>query len=344
MKKYPSIAKRPLCVDLLWGPDVLAGAALTVVDVLHTINALSVRRAPRSPEPVVWRWCPMAPGGRVPASPPRTKGFCGVEDVADVAVVPGWVAHSGPHLSQLVHDATDAVNRLKQVHARGGLVAGVFNGVALLGAANLLADRKIAAPWLHLGTILGLCPGVQLLNGPAWANDERIWTCDSPVLSTRVLLDLLSQTEVAELASAAAPIYLHSVKRQIVATRVAERGLIRKAPVSTVDLARRWLENHLAEPYSLQATAQAAATSPRTLLRHFSEAFGKTPLDYLHSLRIAQAEILLETSYLSIDQVAQACGYDDVNTFRRVFVRATCQLPSAYRIKNKLLTNRRQMN
>lgn len=339
MKKYPSIAKRPLCVDLLWGPDVLAGAALTVVDVLRTINALSVRRAPRSPEPVVWRWCPMAPGGRVPSSLPRSQGFRGV---ADVVVVPGWVARSGPHLSQLVHDATGAVNRLKEVHARGGLVAGVFNGVALLGAANLLADRKIAAPWLHLGTILGLCAGVQLLKGPAWANDERIWTCDSPVLSTRVLLDLLSQTAVAELACATAPIYLHSVKRQIVATCVAERGLIRKAPVSTVDLARLWLESHLAEPYSLQATAQAAATSPRTLLRHFSEAFGKTPLDYLHSLRIAQAEILLETSYLPIDQVAQVCGYEDVNTFRRVFVRATSQLPSAYRMRNKLLTNRRQ--
>lgn len=341
MKKYTNISQRPLCVDLLWGLDVLAGSVLAVVDVLRTINALSLRRAPRSPEPVVWRWCSMVPGERVPSFLPRTQGFRGV---ADVAVAPGWVARSGPHLSQLVHDATDAVNRLKQVHARGGLVVGIFNGVALLGAANLLADRKVVAPWLHLGTILGFCAGVQLLKGPAWAQDERIWTCDSPVLATRVVLDLLGQTAVAELACATAPIYLHSVKRQIVAARVAERGLIRKAPVSTVDLARLWLESHLAEPYSLQATAQAAATSPRTLLRHFSEAFGKTPLDYLHSLRIAQAEILLETSYLPIDQVAQACGYEDVNTFRRVFVRATSRLPSAYRISNKLLTNRRQLS
>lgn len=341
MKKYTNIPQRPLCVDLLWGSDVLAGAVLAVVDVLRTINALSLRRAPRSPEPVVWRWCSMVPGERVPSFLPRTQGFSGV---ADVVVVPGWVARSGPHLSQLVHDATDAVNRLKQVHARGGLAVGIFNGVALLGAANLLADRKVVAPWLHLGTILGFCAGVQLLKGPAWAQDEHIWTCDSPVLATRVVLDLLGQTGVAELACATAPIYLHSVKRQIVATRIAERGLIRKAPVSTVDLARLWLENHLAEPYSLQATAQAAATSPRTLLRHFSEAFGKTPLDYLHSLRIAQAEILLETSYLPIDQVAQACGYEDVNTFRRVFVRATSRLPSAYRISNKLLTNRRQLS
>lgn len=339
MMKSASIGKQPVCVDLLWGPDVLAGAALTMLDVLRTINALSVRRAPRSPEPLVWRWCPMVAGARVPFSLPRSQDFRGV---ADVVVVPGWLAHSGPHLSQLVHDATDAVNRIKQVYASGGLVAGIFNGVTLLGAANLLTQRNIAAPWLHLGTILGLCAGVHLLKGPAWANDGRIWSCDSPVLSTRVLLDLLSHTAVSELASAAAPIYLHSVKRKIVATRVAERGLIRKAPTSTVDLARLWLENHLAEPYSLEATAQAAATSSRTLLRHFSEAFGQTPLDYLHSLRIAQAEILLETSHLPIDQVGQACGYEDVNTFRRVFVRATAQLPSAYRIRNKLLANRRQ--
>lgn len=101
-----------MAVAAEWGPDVLAGAALTVVDVLRTINNLSVMRAPRSPGPMVWRWCPMVAGARVPSFLPRSQDFRGV---ADVVVVPGWLARSGPHLSQLAHDATGVVNRLKQV-------------------------------------------------------------------------------------------------------------------------------------------------------------------------------------------------------------------------------------
>ena len=86
--------------------------------------------------------------------------------------------------------------------------------------------------------------------------------------------------------------------------------------------------------------AQACATSTRTLLRHFSATHGQSPLQYLHSLRIARAQVMLETTYLPVDQVAQACGYTDVGTFRRLFLRATQELPAAYRAHYRLRTLR----
>ena len=43
-------------VDIFWGTEVLAGAALAVVDVLRTINLLAAMRAPRATAPVAWRW------------------------------------------------------------------------------------------------------------------------------------------------------------------------------------------------------------------------------------------------------------------------------------------------
>ena len=329
---------RPLCVDLLWGPDVLAGAALAVVDVLRTVNALAAMRAPRAAAPVTWRWCPLA-AARPPGGLPRAPGFRGV---ADVAVVPGWAAQSGPHLDRLVAASAPGAARLAQVHAAGGRVAGCSSGVALLGAAGLLARRPAVAPWQYVAAVLRHSEGVQLVTDRAWTHDGRVWTCDSPVLATELILDLLRDTPVAELALATAPLFLPSPERQQVAARIAEDAHLRTVPVGAVERARCWLESHVTEPYSLQATAQAAATSARTLLRHFAAAHGQTPLDYLHGLRVARARILLETTYLPVEQVARACGYQDVGTFRRIFTVAVGARPAAYREQHRLRTSHRR--
>lgn len=98
----------------------------------------------------------------------------------------------------------------------------------------------------------------------------------------------------------------------------------------------------MTEPYSLADTARAAATSPRSLLRHFASAHGQSPLDYLHILRMARARVLLETTYASVEQVAQMCGYQDAESFRRVFQRLTRELPAGYRERYRLRTSRKR--
>ncbi|MBE2263961.1 MAG: helix-turn-helix domain-containing protein [Burkholderiaceae bacterium] len=331
--------RRPLRIELFWGPEVLAGAALTVVDVLRTINALAAMRTPRAPEPVKWRWRPMTAMGRVPALLPRSTGFRGV---ADVCVVPGWHAHSGPHLDRLVQEARGTASRLAQVHAGGGLIAGLANGVALLGEAGLLTGRQAVAPWPFVAPVLRHSDGVELVSDRAWMMHERLWTCDSPVLATEVILDLLRHTVLAELAAATAPLYMHSAERQQVAARIVKGAHQHILPTGALERARRWLESHLAEPYSLEATAQAASTSSRTLLRHFAATYGQSPLDHLHALRVARARVLLETTYLPVEQVAQACGYQDVGTFRRIFLRATGKRPADYRDQHRLRTSRKR--
>lgn len=330
--------KAPLCVDIFWGPAVLAGAALAVVDVLRTINHLSAMRHPRAAAPVAWRWWCVG-GDRAPRALPHSAPYRGS---ANLVVVPGWHAQSGPHLEQIVARCSPAIARLQRVHGAGGLVAGLFNAAALLGEAGLLQGRSAVVPWSFVAPVMRHSEGVKLLTDRPWTVHERIWTSDSPVLATEVLLDMLRQTNVAELAMSAAHVYLHSEERQQVASRIVQGEHHRILPAGALERARRWLEAHLTEPYSLSATAQAAATSSRTLLRHFAGAYGESPLAYLQGLRVAHARVILETTYVSVEQVAQMCGYQDVGTFRRLFVSHTGQLPSAYREHYSLRTSRKR--
>src|SRR5271155_80550 len=55
--------------------------------------------------------------------------------------------------------------------------------------------------------------------------------------------------------------------------------------------------------------AARCAMSPRTLTRHFREATGTTPLQWLLTMRIDEARQLLEATDLSIDEVAARAGF-----------------------------------
>ena len=330
-----------LKLELLWTPSMAAGAALTTVDVLHVLQTLASMRHPHARAGVRWRWW-RADGKPLPrlnkdltSLPPQP--FHGLPDVL---VLPGWHAPSGPHLDQLVAQSSAASARIQQVHARGGLVLAVGNAAALLGHAGLLNGREAVAPWHFVPAVLRQSEGVRLLTDRPWTVSERVWTCDSPVWTTEIVLDALKQTPWAELAVAASHVLLHSPQRQQVSAQIVHDAHNRKVPPGAVERARRWLEDHATEPYNLPQLAQASATSARTLLRHFSATHGQSPLQYQHSLRMARAQVMLETTYLPVDQIAQACGYTDVGTFRRLFLRATQELPAAYRAHYRLRTLR----
>ena len=57
---------------------------------------------------------------------------------------------------------------------------------------------------------------------------------------------------------------------------------------------------------------------------------------------MAEAQALLQTTYLTVDDVAQQCGYNDKGSFRKVCTRVAGVTPGAYRQRFKLRTSRKQ--
>jgi len=97
---------------------------------------------------------------------------------------------------------------------------------------------------------------------------------------------------------------------------------------------------HLTEPYDVQALAKAAATSPRSLARHFSATHGMSAHDYLERLRVERACLLLQTTYLTVEEIGRSSGLESPSTFRRVFFKHTGTLPGEYRLRYRLRTQR----
>jgi transcriptional regulator GlxA family with amidase domain len=318
-----------VCADGLEGP----GAA--IADLLRLINLLASMRGSRR-EPLAWQWTDAQ--GRAAR---RHAGHGPRARRPDVLVVPGWQARNGPHLNRLVARDRAACARLRTVHGAGGQVLALFTGVALAGEAGLLEGARAVVPWPFIASVLRHAPTLELVAGDAVVEHERVWSVDSPALATEAALALLQATGMAELAEAARAVVLHAPERQRLARAVAADARTRVGPGS-LERARRWLEDHLHEPYRLAEVARAAATSERSLLRHFRATFGQTPLAMLHAMRVTRARMLLETSYLSTEAIAERCGWRDAAMLREAFRRATGLTPAAYRARYRLRGARRE--
>ncbi len=92
-----------------------------------------------------------------------------------------------------------------------------------------------------------------------------------------------------------------------------------------------WAGDHLDEPLSVERLAAQAHMSPRTFARRFRDETGTTPLQWLTSQRLANAEELLENSSLSVEQIATRVGFGNAATLRHHFATARGTTPQQYR-------------
>jgi transcriptional regulator GlxA family with amidase domain len=77
--------------------------------------------------------------------------------------------------------------------------------------------------------------------------------------------------------------------------------------------------------------ARRASVSRRTLTRHFRQATGIAPGEWLQRERLRLARRLLETSDDPIERVAHRAGYETPVSMRAHFARDLHTSPRAYR-------------
>jgi AraC-like DNA-binding protein len=87
---------------------------------------------------------------------------------------------------------------------------------------------------------------------------------------------------------------------------------------------------------SIAELAGHCGTSERSLLRHFRQHYGVSPLAHIQHLRVERAKALLESTLLSFDEIVERCGYSDPSSFRKLFKRATSLTPADYRERFRL--------
>jgi len=88
---------------------------------------------------------------------------------------------------------------------------------------------------------------------------------------------------------------------------------------------------HLDRELGVVELADRAAMSPRSFARHFRQATGATPHQWLTARRVDHARRLLETTDLPVDRIARMSGLGSATNLRARLGASVGVTPTAYR-------------
>lgn len=99
---------------------------------------------------------------------------------------------------------------------------------------------------------------------------------------------------------------------------------------------KEYIGRHFAQALSLEELAKLVALSKQSLIRKFKDSTGMTPMQYLGAVRINESKLLLRDTDMTVSQVAQESGFENVYYFSNSFRKATGITPTQYRKRSGL--------
>ena len=168
----------------------------------------------------------------------------------------------------------------------------------------------------------------------ALLNQARYGVRFSPAVSALVapkIEELTSQTGLAQVLSV-----LHILDELAAdqgAQLLASDGCQLAPGTAETERMKRVFEfilNHFREEIRIEQIASIAGLAPAAFCRYFKRRTRKSFVEYLNELRIGHARKLLTNVDLSVGQIGQECGFNNISHFHRQFKLHTGMTPLRY--------------
>ena len=92
-----------------------------------------------------------------------------------------------------------------------------------------------------------------------------------------------------------------------------------------------YIEENYHEDLAVTDLAETFSMSDTYFAHFFKKEAGRSVITYLNEVRIRHAKAFLEKGEMSISEIAEAVGFNDLNYFSRKFKELTGMTPSAYK-------------
>ncbi|MFI9152898.1 GlxA family transcriptional regulator [Streptomyces sp. NPDC053367] len=246
---------------------------------------------------------------------------------ADTVIVPASY-ELGPVFEQgvLTEELAAAFTRIRP----GTRLASICTGVYVLAAAGFLDGRPATTHWADAAHFRQVFPQVDLDPDVLFIDDGDVLTSAGVAAGIDLCLHIVRRDHGTAVANEVARRTVVPPHRDGGQAQYIERP-VPDPQTATTTAARAWALGRLHEPIQLRDMAAQEAMSVRTFTRRFREEVGISPGQWLTQQRVERARHLLESTGLSVDQVARDAGFGTAQSMRQHLQTALGVTPTAYR-------------
>lgn len=237
-----------------------------------------------------------------------------------------------PSMQAWLDNSTALIEWMRAVHQHGAMLYAACTGSLVLAAAGLLDGKAATTHWMAEPAARQLFPRVKWQTDSMLVEEERIVSSGGGNSSQGLGLALAEKYMGVVVATAMA-------RLMVMDPRNESQGAYRQWSLESqhsdtrIQELQRWIAENFRRPLSLEDMAAQAGMTVRTLIRHFNRILGMTPAQYLQRIRVEAAMDALQWTQNPVKQIAGDVGYEDINSFQRLFKRQTGLAMVDYRRK-----------
>jgi len=241
-----------------------------------------------------------------------------------LVVVGGEGAFAAARDPQLVRAVANLARRSRRV-------ASVCSGAFVLAATGLLDGKRATTHWAACDRLVEEHPAIAVESDRIFVQDANVWTSAGVTAGMDLALALVADDLGQDVARAVARQLVMYVQRPGGQAQFSAQLGAQRAARDPLRELQSWIGEHPAGDHSVERLATRVAMSPRHFARVFRAEVGCTPAAYVEQVRIEVARRLLETTALTVDDVAVTAGFGTPETLRRAFARRVGASPTEYR-------------
>ena len=245
---------------------------------------------------------------------------------ADTVVIPATRQLGPMYRGELPEPVARAFTQIRP----GARMVSICTASYVLAAAGLLDGRPATTHWRDAEHFQRTYPRVRVDPNVLFVDDGDVLTSAGVAAGVDLCLHLVRRDHGSEVANRVARRCVVPPWRDGGQAQYIERPVPDPA-MSTTAATRAWALRHLDRPLPLPELATHAQMSVRSFTRRFRDEVGMTPGRWLTLQRVERARHLLESSDLSVDQIAAHAGFGATSSLRQHLRTAVGVPPAAYR-------------
>ncbi len=225
------------------------------------------------------------------------------------------------------------VEWLRRTEAAGTRMVTVCSGSFVLAHAGLLDGRHCTTHWRATSLLRRLAPQAIVMENRLFVWDANLLTSAGISSGIDMALALIEADYGAEITGRVVRemvLYLRRDGQQSQRSIYLEH---RNHLHPGVHRVQDWITRFPERNPTIEQLAEVACMSSRNLTRVFRQETGVTLKEFSNRLKLEVAGNLLRNRELTVDRIAQECGFEHPRQLRRLWKRAHGQPPSQSRAK-----------